>query len=77
MKQQLTIETIDELKEAIKAVWDVLTEEQYIQVIQASMGCFVVNKPSQLEDALNDIESYKKWIDLPLSDRPFFLNSSL
>jgi hypothetical protein len=76
-KIQVTIEDVKELETAFKTYWEQITNEHYVSIIEKSLGAYVMNKPEQLKDALEHLENFKQYLELPIQDRPLLFGDKL
>lgn len=71
MKKKIT--TIEELMEFIQDNWNNLSEEQYTELVSASIGLYT-NKLPTVEEALSELSQfYAKYKHEPIENRPLFL----
>jgi hypothetical protein len=69
----MKITNTEELKAFLKQNFDSITDEQYVELIAATLGVYERNKPADVDSLINKInshwkilETYKEHQELPL-----------
>jgi len=55
---QVTIESVEELKRVLHINWNVLTDKQYAQLIRQCFNVILAFKPESIEQAYSDIDKH-------------------